>query len=169
MMPTKYIIILLTFFLISCGSLEENVASWDNNVKENLPQKEFSINWLVGQWKDTTVFNGRVSFCENWREDTINSFSGEKYQISKGDTSSRTQLALVKTDGKYFYTYFEEEEQVTFVQDSLGENYISFVNTKDQFPTNLSYNWNRMSMKISFSGIAKGVFRSASFNTIKAN
>ena len=123
----------------------------------------------MGNWKDSSLFGGKVTFCENWIKDNTNKFSGEKFQISKGDTSSVTKLTLVKTDGKYYYSYFEKNSQTTFVQDSIAEDYLSFINTKDQFPSNINYQLKGEVLMISFSGMANGIFRSASFNTTKVN
>ena len=162
--------LLLVFILFSCGN--------DNSQKTNkkqiethteLSDKSYELDWLVGEWQDTTVFGGKVTFCESWKKNNESSFSGEKHQIARGDTSTSTELTLVKTEGTYYYSYSYDNIQTTFVQDSVGKGFINFINTKDEFPTNLSYKWNGETIKIEFSGTAKGAFRTASFHVSKLN
>lgn len=154
------------FLLISCGSgigedKEEKVSS--EEFKQN--RVSHSVDWMEGSWIDTTVFNGRVSFFEAWTKDDTDAFSGRKFQVVNGDSASPTQLSLVKTDGIYYYSYYENEDQTTFMQDSIAHQFISFQNTKDQFPQNLSYFLEGDTLFISFSGMAKGVYRSSGFKT----
>lgn len=162
-----YLIFVLVFLLImGCGSPEENI------IKEEQVEvlvADFSVDWLEGNWRDSSVFGGSVVYVENWKQIENNKFVGEKFQIARGNPSSLTELGLVKTEGLFYFTYIEEEKQTTFVQDSIGENFLSFVNTTDQFPANLRYQLNNDTLLISFSGLANGIFRSASFATRKTN
>ncbi len=149
-----------------CDSASHEVDSEAEVYQEDL-HKDFSVNWIEGEWRDTTLFNGKVTFAENWIKNNGESFSGQKFQISNGTQSSPTELGLVKTDGVYYYSIIEEERLTTFVQDSLGEQFISFVNTTEEFPSNLSYELQGRVLLISFSGMANGVFRKAAFNAVK--
>lgn len=160
-----FIAFLLAFF--SCKNEESTSKTSSRKQTEEVTENITNISWPTGNWIDSTIFGGRVSFCENWEKISEREFNGEKYQIKNGDTSSPTKLTLTRTDGKYYYSYFEENKQVTFVQDSIGKGFLSFVNTLDQFPTNLAYQWDENKVTISFSGYANGVYRSASFNTLR--
>lgn len=159
--------VLFLLSLMNCSDslpIEENTKDSELEINQ---LTDFKVDWVVGSWRDSTLFNGKVTFAENWNKTGNESFSGEKYQISNGNNSSSTELGLTKTDGKYYYSIVEGKKLTTFIQDSLGENYISFVNTTDEFPTNLNYHLEGKTLSISFSGMANGVFRSAAFKTIK--
>lgn len=160
-------VVLLCLGFLSCNSPSSPIDSTTVSVGTDKEDSQFSLEWIVGNWRDTTLFGGKVTFAENWIKNEGESFSGEKFQISNGNNSSSTELGLVKTEGKYYYSIIEGEELTTFVQDSVGDQYISFVNTTDKFPTNLSYYLNQGEMSISFSGMANGVYRSSSFRTVK--
>ena len=169
MLNNFFSLLLLSILLFSCNDDPDFTSGENHSYTETKDEQITSTNldWIEGNWIDTNVRNGKIVFCENWRKISENSFEGEKFQISLGDSSSPTKLSLTKTDGKYYYSYFDNEDQTTFIQDSLGDGYMSFVNTTENFPTNLSYEWNTKILKISFSGMVNGVYRSASFNTIK--
>lgn len=165
---------LIGFLLLtSCGSEAEHNKTKEEREgevsSEGVEQgvADYSVDWMEGKWIDTTVFNGRVSFFEAWTKEGTDAFSGKKFQIVKGDSASPTQLSLVKTDGVYYYSYYENEDQTTFMQDSIAHQFISFQNTKDQFPHNLSYFLEGDTLFISFSGMAQGVYRSSGFKTRK--
>ena len=160
-------IVLLCLGFLSCNSSSSPIDSPTVSVSTDKEERQFSLDWIVGNWTDTTLFGGKVTFAENWIKNEEGSFSGEKFQISNGNNSSSTELGLVKTEGKYYYSIIEREGLTAFVQDSLGYQYISFVNTTDKFPANLSYHLNQGEMSISFSGMANGVYRRASFRTVK--
>lgn len=154
--------------LFSCTSGTNTDTAENQTLNINNQKETYNLTWIEGNWKDTTVRGGRVTFCENWRKSSENIFEGEKYQIINGDTSSPTQLKLKKTDGKYYYSYFEEENQVTFVQDSLSNTYISFLNSTDKFPTNLAYTMKEEKLHITFSGTtSNGFFRKSGFTLTK--
>ena len=158
---------LVILILIGCGDSQTKSAADHYSEVNDETALDYSMDWIEGSWQDSTLFGGKVTFVERWELTGANSFTGEKFQISNGNESSPTELGLVKSEGKFYYTIIEGEKQTTFVQDSLGHKYISFVNTTDKFPTNLSYHLSEDVLSISFSGMANGVFRSTRFKTIR--
>ena len=152
---------------VACSETQEPVAQREQDAISQEVKRELNLDWLEGEWRDSTSFGGRIIFVESWRKSRDKSLVGRKHQIANGTPSSPTELRLVETDGKFYYSYWEEENQTTFVQDSVSEGFLSFVNTTDKFPTNLSYSLKDEVLIISFSGLANGVVRSASFVTKK--
>lgn len=153
--------------LFHCSQIDPKQDKAQIQVESTEQNKDISLDWLEGEWRDSTSFGGRVIFVENWKKSSDNSLVGSKFQIANGKSSSSTELSLLQTDGMYYYTYTEAGEQTTFVQDSVSEGFLSFVNTTDKFPTNLSYLYKEEVLTISFSGLANGVFRNAAFRAKK--
>jgi|GEM_PF-5081638 hypothetical protein len=153
--------------LFHCSQIDPATDKAQILVESALQNTDISLDWLEGEWRDSSSFGGRAIFVENWKESSDNSLVGSKFQIVNGEPSSSTGLSLLQTDGKYYYSYTEAGEQTTFVQDSVSEGFLRFVNTTDKFPTNLSYLYQEEVLTISFSGLANGVFRSAAFRAKK--
>jgi len=166
-MYRKVFLYVCLVLIVACSETQEPVSEREQATNSQEVKKEVNLDWLEGEWRDSTSFGGRIIFVESWKKSGENSLVGSKHQIANGAPSSPTELRLVETDGIFYYSYWEEENQITFVQDSVSEGFLSFVNTTDKFPTNLSYSLKDEVLTISFSGLANGVFRSASFVTKK--
>ena len=169
MLNRSLVVFVLLGFVFACSNGTIDLDNNANNEDSKVSTASFDLDWILGEWIDSTKFKGKIIFIESWGKETEQLFTGEKRSIDKGDTLSPTKLSITKTDGKFYYSYTIKGDQITFVQDSISNNFVSFRNTTNVFPDVLIYRLENDTLNISFSGIKSGMKFGSSFKTIKMN
>ena len=163
---TIFILFFVSIF-ITCSDVTNNEHIEDNEKDELVVNDYVDLDWMIGEWIDSVKFKGKIVFVESWVKQSEQFYSGKKYSINNGDTLEPTMMTITKTDNQFYYSYTVDNNQVTFVQDSISSSFVSFRNTTNVFPDNLIYELENDTLMISFSGIKGGLEFGSSFKTIK--
>ncbi len=162
-MSKKQIFIIILALAYSCKNDTSEV-----NTKDDLSIKEYSLDWMKGNWLDSnTMAFRKVSYGENWVKKDENLYNGGQYYINKGVKGEPNIVSIIKTDGLFYFTYSIGEDQHTFVQDSINDLYLRLNHLQDEFPTTLIYKLKNDALLMTREGFASGVFRSVTFKAKK--
>lgn len=133
---------------------------------ENKYEKLEKMNWLVGQWENTTP-EGLLT--ETWTKVNDSTFSGQTYFIkNEKDTVHSESIVLTQSKGEVIYRPTvkgqNNDEPVDFKLTSEVENSFTFENPKHDYPQKIVYKKvNDTSLIATISGIQQGKQSSESY------
>ncbi len=130
---------------------------------QNKSEKQFEklekMNWLVGQWENTTA-EGHLT--ETWNKVNDSTFTGQTYFIiNKKDTVHNESIVLTQVGDDLIYRPIvkgqNNDEPVDFKLTSEAENTFSFENPKHDYPQKIVYKKvNDKSLVATISGKQQG-------------
>jgi hypothetical protein len=130
---------------------------------QNKSDKQFEklekMNWLIGQWENTTP-EGYLT--ETWTKTNDSTFSGQTYFIiNKKDTVHNESIMLMQVDDELIYRPTvkgqNNDEAVDFKLTSEAENNFTFENPKHDYPQKIVYKKvNEKSLVATISGKQQG-------------
>jgi hypothetical protein len=130
---------------------------------QNKSEKQFEklekMNWLVGQWENTTA-EGHLT--ETWNKVNDSTFTGQTYFIiNKKDTVHNESIVLTQVGDDLIYRPTvkgqNNDEAVDYKLTSDAENSFSFENPKHDYPQKIVYKKvNDMSLVATISGKQQG-------------
>ena len=133
---------------------------------ENKYEKLEKMNWLVGQWENTTP-EGLLK--ETWTKVNDSTFSGQTYFIkNEKDTVHSESIVLTQSKDEVIYRPTvkgqNNDEPVDFKLTSEVENSFTFENQKHDYPQKIVYKKvNDTSLIATISGIQQGKQSSESY------
>ncbi|MDI9256957.1 DUF6265 family protein [Flavobacterium sedimenticola] len=137
---------------------------------QNKSDKQFEklekMNWLIGQWENTTP-EGYLT--ETWSKANDSTFSGQAYFIIKEkDTVHNETIILTQVNEELIYRPTvkgqNNDEPVDFKLTSDTENRFSFENPKHDYPQKIVYKKvNDKSLIATISGVQQGKSSSESY------
>ncbi|WP_333877717.1 DUF6265 family protein [Flavobacterium sp.] len=137
---------------------------------QNKSDKQFEklekMNWLIGQWENTTP-EGYLT--ETWSKVNDSTFSGQAYFILKEkDTVHNETIILTQVNEELIYRPTvkgqNNDEPVDFKLTSDTENSFSFENPKHDYPQKIVYKKvNDKSLIATISGVQQGKSSSESY------
>lgn len=130
---------------------------------QNKSDKKFEklekMNWLIGQWENTTP-EGYLT--ETWIKTNDSTFSGQTYFIiNKKDTVHNESIVLTQVNDDLVYRPTvkgqNNDEAVDFKLTSEAENIFAFENPKHDYPQKIVYKKiNEKSLVATISGKQQG-------------
>jgi hypothetical protein len=137
---------------------------------QNHSDKQFEkiekLNWLIGQWENTTP-EGYLT--ETWTKTNDSTFSGQTYFIiNKKDTVHNESVVLTQLNDELIYRHTvkgqNNDEPVEFKLTSEAENNFAFDNPKHDYPQKVVYKKvNEKSLVVIISGKQQGKVSTESY------
>ena len=100
------------------------------------------MNWLIGNWENVTK---ESSFKEIWKKQTDSSYVAESFVLIAKDTVFYEKVYLVERNDSLFYIVSvrnqNNEKPVSFYATKINNKELIFVNSKHDFPKQISYKY----------------------------
>ena len=114
-----------------------------------LAQSLGSLNWLVGDWHSTQP---EYSMLENWTVLNDSTLSGKSRIILNGETQFSEDLTIEFRSNTITYIAVLPSKTAIFPLDRYEANSISFVDTKNDFPSHIEYQKTALGMDVILIG-----------------
>lgn len=142
------------FFLAACSGATSTA----------LPGKIKELSWLMGRWEDKSE-QGMLS--ETWKALNDSTYTAETYYETQGDTVFAEKIRLEEHRNGIAYIPVVSDQDggkpVTFRLTSSGRSRAVFENKRHDFPRKLVYELIGDSIRVTISGMEKGVPKTEEF------